>query len=113
MESTKAVLALAALAHEGRLTVFRELVRAGAEGLPAGEVARRMGVAASTMSASLSVLAHAGLVTSRRDGRSIIYSAAYDRMAALLGYLVQDCCHGRPEICAPLAEATRDLACCA
>ncbi len=112
METTQAVSALSALAHEGRLKIFRELVQAGADGLPAGEVGRRMGVAPSTMSASLSVLAHAGLVTSRRDGRSIIYAAAYDRMASLLGYLVQDCCNGRPEVCAPLAAATRELACC-
>ena len=112
METTLAVSALAALAHEGRLTTFRELVQAGPEGLPAGEVGRRMGVAPSTMSASLAVLAHAGLVTSRRDGRSIIYAAAYDRMAALLGYLVQDCCNGRPEVCAPLLAATGELACC-
>lgn len=113
METFQAVTALSALAHEGRLTIFRELVRAGPEGLPAGEVGRRLGVAPSTTSASLSVLAHAGLVTSRRDGRSIIYSAAYERMAALLGFLVQDCCSGRPEVCAPLAAVTREMACCA
>ena len=87
MEINPAVVALAALAHEGRLTIFRELVQAGPEGLAAGEVARRVGIAPSTLSASLTVLSHAGLVRSRRDGRSIIYAAAYERMAALLGYL--------------------------
>ena len=113
METSLAVSALSALAHEGRLTIFRELVQAGPEGLPAGEVGRRMCVAPSTISASLAVLAHAGLVTSRRDGRSIIYAAAYDRMAGLLGFLVQDCCRGRAEVCVPLAAITRDLGCCA
>lgn len=113
METTQAVSALSALAHEGRLTIFRELVQAGPEGLAAGEVGRRMGLAPSTMSASLAVLAHAGLVTSRRDGRSIIYAAAYDRMGGLLSFLVQDCCNGRPEVCQPLAAITRELECCA
>jgi DNA-binding transcriptional ArsR family regulator len=113
MEISSAVAALSALAHEGRLTIFRELVQAGPEGLAAGEVARRVGVAPSTLSASLTVLSHAGLVTARRDGRSIIYAAAYERMAALLGYLVKDCCNGRPEVCAPLAAITEQLSCCA
>jgi len=111
MEINLAVTALSALAHEGRLTIFRELIQAGPEGLAAGEVARRVGIAPSTLSASLTLLAHAGLVTSRRDGRSIIYAAAYERMAALLGYLVKDCCNGRPEVCAPLAAITEQLAC--
>ena len=113
MQTVKAVAALSALAHEGRLTIFRELVRAGPEGLPSGEVGRRLGAAPSTMSASLAVLAHAGLVTSTRSGRSIIYAAAYAPMAELLSYLVLDCCNGRAEICAPLATVARELACCA
>ena len=92
MEATQAVAALAALAHEGRLTIFRELVQAGPDGLAAGEVSRRVGIAPSTLSASLTVLSHAGLISSRRDGRSIIYAAAYERMTDLLGYLVKDCC---------------------
>jgi DNA-binding transcriptional ArsR family regulator len=112
MELTNAVTALAALAYEGRLKIFRELVQAGPEGLAAGEVARRVGAAPSTLSGSLTVLSHGGLVTSRREGRSIIYSAAYERMADLLGYLVQDCCNGRPEVCTPLAAITQQLACC-
>ena len=113
METTQAVAALSALAHEGRLTIFRELVQAGREGLPAGEIARRVGIAPNTLSASLTILSHAGLATSRREGRSIIYSAEYDQMSALLGYLVKDCCSGRPEVCAPLAIVTQELACCA
>ena len=113
METASAVAALSALAHEGRLTIFRELVQAGPNGLAAGEVSRRVGIAPSTLSASLTMLSHAGLVSSRREGRSIIYAAAYDSMAALLGYLVKDCCNGRPEVCAPLAAMTEQLACCA
>ena len=113
MELSVAVVALSALAYEGRLKIFRELVQAGPEGLAAGEIARRVGVAASTLSASLTVLSHAGLVSSRRQGRSIIYAAAYERMAALLGYLVKDCCNGRPEVCAPLAAITDRFARCA
>lgn len=113
MELEAAVLALSALAYEGRLRIFRELVQAGPEGLAAGEIARRVDMAPSTLSASLTVLSHAGLVNSQRQGRSIIYAAAYERMAALLGYLVKDCCNGRPEVCAPLMAITEELACCA
>ncbi len=105
--------ALSALAHEGRLLIFRELVQAGPDGLAAGEVARRLGIAPSTLSASFTVLSHAGLIGSKREGRSIIYAAAYNRMADLLGFLVKDCCNGRPEVCTPLAAITQKFACCA
>ncbi len=108
-----ATAALSALAHEGRLGVFRTLVQAGPEGLAAGEVGRRVGIAPTTLSAGLSVLAHAGLVHSRRDGRSIIYTAAYEAMSELLGFLMHDCCNGNPQICAPLAALTHEAACCA
>ncbi len=113
MEMQHAVSALSALAHQGRLTIFRELVQAGPNGLAAGEVSRRVGIAPNTLSASLTILAHAGLVSSRRDGRSVIYTAAYEHMGELLGFLVQDCCQGRPEVCAPLAAVASQLACCA
>jgi DNA-binding transcriptional ArsR family regulator len=113
MEMPHAVSTLSALAHEGRLTIFRELVQAGPEGLAAGEVSRRVGIVPNTLSASLTILAHAGLVRFRREGRSIIYSAAYERMGELLGFLVQDCCQGRAEVCAPLAAIANQLACCA
>jgi ArsR family transcriptional regulator len=103
METTSAVTALSALAHEGRLEIFRLLVRAGADGLAAGEIARTTGVLPNTLSSNLNILSGAGLVSSRRDGRSIIYTAAYDRMRELLAFLVEDCCAGKPEICAPLA----------
>ncbi len=112
MKSSEAVSALSALAHEGRLSIFRELMPAGPEGIAAGEIARRVGVQPTTLSASLSVLSHAGLVTSRRKGRSVIYAAAFDQMGALLSYLIQDCCNGSPEVCTPLVAVLNQAACC-
>ena len=112
MESSAAVAALSALAHEGRLAIFRCLVNAGPEGLAAGALARRVGMAPNTLSASLTILSHAGLAQSRRQGRSIIYRAAFGRMTELLGFLLQDCCEGRPEVCAPLAAIATRAACC-
>lgn len=103
METKSAVASLGALAHEGRLSTFRLLVQAGPGGLAAGEIARRLGVLPNTLSASLNLLSHAGLIGSRREGRSIIYSARYDAMRELLAFLMEDCCGGSPEICAPLA----------
>ena len=111
MDSFSAVAALSALAHQGRLTIFRLLVSAGPTGLAAGEIARRLGILPNTLSASLTVLGHAGLARSRRDGRSIIYAADIDRMSALLGFLVDDCCNGRPEICTPLAKLAGRVGC--
>jgi DNA-binding transcriptional ArsR family regulator len=105
METTTAVGALSALAHPGRLEVFRLLVQAGPEGLAAGEIARATGSLANTLSTNLSILAAAGLIAARRDGRSIIYTAGYARMGELLAFLMEDCCAGKPEICAPLMEA--------
>jgi len=110
MESQDAVGALSALAHPARLEVFRLLVQAGPEGLAAGDIARAIGSRANTLSTNLAILAGAGLVASRRDGRSIIYSAGYDTMRRLLGFLMEDCCGGNPEICAPLAEMAK--VCC-
>ena len=111
METKSPVTALSALAHEGRLRVFRMLIQAGVMGMPAGEIARRLDVPPNTLSANLNILSHAGLVSSRRQGRSIIYTAEYDRMRALLGFLVEDCCGGSPEICAPLADVLRAADC--
>jgi DNA-binding transcriptional ArsR family regulator len=104
MQLKSAVAALSALAHEHRLAVLRLLVQTGAEGLPAGEIARQVDVLPNTLSSHLTILGHAGLVRSRREGRSVIYSADYDGMRDLLGYLVADCCAGRPEICASLLD---------
>lgn len=100
----QAVDALSALAHGHRLAVFRLLVRAGTSGLPAGEIAREVGVLPNTLSTHLTILGHAGLIRPRREGRSIIYSADYDGMRELLGFLVSDCCAGRPEMCAQLVD---------
>jgi len=112
MESIPAVQRLSALAQESRLAVFRFLVKAGHDGVPAGEIARALDVTPNTLSAQLNILSHAGLVTSRRDGRSIIYAADFERMGELLVYLKEDSCQGRPEVCEPLAEAASRAACC-
>ena len=113
METTTATAALSALAHPSRLEVFRLLVRAGPQGVAAGEIARATGSLANTLSANLNLLAGAGLITARREGRSIIYSAGYDRMRELLAFLMEDCCGGKPEICAPLAAIAERATCCA
>ena len=112
MESLTAVKRLAALAQDNRLAVFRLLVRAGRDGVAAGDIARALETSPNTLSAQLTVLANAGLVTSRRDGRSIIYAAHYEGMSELLAYLMEDCCQTRPEVCAPLAEITSRAARC-
>ena len=113
LKTVVAVEALSALAHEGRLSIFRLLVRAGTDGIAAGEISRTLDILPNTLSASLTILAQAGLVTSRRDGRSIIYSADYARMAKLLGFLMEDCCNGDASICAPLAVIANRATCCA
>ena len=103
METTDAVMRLSALAQDARLEVFRLLVKAGPEGLAAGEIARALETAANTTSAQLLILSNAGLIRARRDGRSIIYSVDFAAMSDLLIFLTEDCCGGRAEICAPLA----------
>jgi DNA-binding transcriptional ArsR family regulator len=112
MQLPMAVEALSALAHASRLAVFRLLVRAGAEGMAAGDIAREVGALPNTLSTHLAILGHAGLIRSRRAGRSIIYSADYEHMRDLLGFLVADCCGGRPEICGPLTAIAADAGCC-
>ena len=102
MDIQDAVKRLSALAQESRLEVFRLLVRAGPQGLPAGDIARKLKTAANTMSAQLLILSNAGLIRARRDGRSIIYTADYEAMSGLMVFLTEDCCGGRAEICAPL-----------
>ena len=104
MEIISAVENLSALAHQGRLAIFRLLVKAGPDGIAAGEIARKLGTAANTMSAQLLVLANAGLVKARREGRSIFYAAEVDRRSAWRLVLTEHCCGGNVEICAPLAD---------
>lgn len=112
MESKDAISRLAALAQESRLAVFRLLVRSGPDGVAAGDIARGLDITPNTLSSQLNILANAGLITSRREGRSIIYAAQYDAMSDLLRYLMEDCCQGRAEVCAPLAEVAAQAACC-
>ncbi|HEX3429575.1 MAG TPA: metalloregulator ArsR/SmtB family transcription factor [Rhizomicrobium sp.] len=101
MEKSDAVAALAALAQDNRLDVFRLLVRAGPEGMPAGEIATALEIAPNTLTFHFDRLRGAGLVTVRRDGRSMIYAARFETMNALLAYLTENCCEGAPEACAP------------
>lgn len=102
MEIHAAADQLTALAHTGRLELFRHLVKAGSKGTPVGELAILQQAKVTTVSAQLSVLANAHLVSSRRDGRSIIYQANYPEIRKLLAFLMEDCCQGRSEILSPL-----------
>ncbi len=112
MDLIAAVEAMNALGQETRMRAFRLLVEAGEEGVPAGEIARRLDVPHNTMSTHLAQLTRAGLVRSRRESRSIIYMADLPSIRALLAFLVQDCCHGRPEACGPLLDAVLPVAAC-
>jgi DNA-binding transcriptional ArsR family regulator len=103
MEKSNAVAALAALAQDNRLDVFRLLVQAGPDGVPAGRVAEKLDLAPNTLTFHFDRLRVAGLVTVRREGRSMIYAARYETMNALLGFLTENCCRGAPEACAPAA----------
>jgi DNA-binding transcriptional ArsR family regulator len=100
MEKQMAIAALAALAQESRLDVFRLLVQAGSDGMPAGRIGETLGLAPATLSFHLNQLRHAGLVTFRRESRSLIYVAAYPTMNSLIAYLTENCC-GAGEICPP------------
>jgi DNA-binding transcriptional ArsR family regulator len=102
MESAAAIEVFAALSQTTRLDTFRLLMSHEPEGLPAGEIARRLEVPQNTMSTHLAILARAGLIESERHSRSIIYRAVVDRVREITTFLVQDCCGGRPELCGPL-----------
>lgn len=101
MKKARTLAALAALSSEPRLDVFRLLVQNLPGGMPAGEIGARLGLPSPTLSFHLNHLKHAGLVTCRRDSRSIIYSADYKAMNGLIGYLTENCCRGDVEQCAP------------
>ena len=105
MDKSQALEALAALAHETRLEVFRLLVKTGPVGMPAGAIADALDVRQNTMSSHLGILTRAGMTTKLREGRVILYSADYGGMRELLFYLLQDCCGGDTEICSPIVEA--------
>ena len=106
MDQSLAVTALGALAQDTRLTVFRLLVRAGPKGMIAGAIADHIGVPGSTMSHHLAALERAGLVVSKRESRQIHYTANFEGMRGLLGFLMKDCCQGNPELCDNLVSIT-------
>ncbi len=114
MEPNEVIKALGALAQEHRLAVFRLLVQAGPEGMPAGLLADAIGVPPSSMSFHLAQLTNAGLVTQRRQSRSIIYSADFDAMNGLMGYLTENCCGGvacaSAAVCSPEITVEKDVA---
>lgn len=105
MKKSTVTVALGALAQETRLDIFRLLVQKGPEGMPAGEIGARLGQPSPTLSFHLNQLRFAGLISSRRASRSIIYSANFKAMIELLAYLTDNCCGGRPELCAPAAPS--------
>lgn len=104
MDESQALLGFAALAGEPRLRVLRRLVRAGPKGMAAGDIAAAMGMSPSNMSFHLKELERAGMVSSRREARSVIYAADYGILRALIEFLMKDCCAGRPEV---LPQAAR------
>ena len=104
MEHTLTVAALAALAHEGRLAIFRLLVVAGPDGLRVGQIADKLKMPGATLSFHLSQLKHAGLVRAQRNGRELIQTADFDRMKSVVGYLTENCCGGDMSICAPVCK---------
>jgi DNA-binding transcriptional ArsR family regulator len=102
MDTQATILALAALAQESRLAVFRLLVRLEPEGMAATRIGDELGIAPSSMSFHLKELLHAELVTVQRDGRSMIYSANFEAMNALVGFLTENCCGGN--VCTPVSQ---------
>src|SRR5277367_6889820 len=111
MKKLAVIGALGALAQETRLDIFRLLVEKGPEGMPAGAIGERLGQPSPTLSFHLNQLKFAGLVTPRRASRSIIYSANFKAMNDLIAYLTENCCGGRPELCAPGAISECSPAC--
>ena len=101
MEINQAVVALTALAQKTRLNIFRLLVPAGVEGVAAGDIAEKLEIPGATLTFHLKELVHAGLIESRREGRSIRYALKISGMRDLITFLTEDCCGGRPELCGP------------
>lgn len=111
MDERQAVAAFAALGQEHRLRIVRALVTAGPDGLAAGALAGEVGVSGTNLSFHVKELSHAGLIRSRREGRSVIYSAAFTGLSGLVEFLMRDCCQGRPEVCTPAVEALAACLC--
>jgi ArsR family transcriptional regulator, arsenate/arsenite/antimonite-responsive transcriptional repressor len=109
MDETDIVRSLAALAHEHRLRIFRLLVKRGPSGMPAGEIAEKVGTSPTNTSFHLKELDRAGLLRSTRDGRYIRYAVDVEGMRKLLTYLTEDCCQGRPELCGDAFASAGDL----
>lgn len=109
MDKNKALAAFAALSQPTRLDVFRLLIKAGDEGMLAGEIAEALKTRQNTMSANLTILVQAGLINNRREGRTIRYRADHGGLRGLLVFLLEDCCGGKPEQCKPILD---ELACC-
>ncbi len=104
MDISGATTSFAALGQPTRLSALQVLISAGSEGMPAGDLADHLGVLQNTLSTNLTVLLNAGLVRNQRQGRSIRYFADMDRFSALIGFMMQDCCGGRPELCQPVLD---------
>jgi ArsR family transcriptional regulator, arsenate/arsenite/antimonite-responsive transcriptional repressor len=111
MDETQALSALSALSQETRLRIIRLLVTAGPEGVSAGAIGDQLGASSSRLSFHLAQLDHAGLIQSRREGRSIRYIAAFGALSDLIAFLMRDCCQGRPEVCLPAMNAVAACAC--
>lgn len=111
MKIKEAVAALGSLAQETRLATFRLLVEAGPEGMPAGQIAEMLNVAPAALSFHLKELSHAKLVSSRPEGRFIYYSGDFERMAALMTYMKQNCCRGMPQECLTVIETALSKCC--
>ena len=111
MEVKSVVAALAALAQDSRLAIFRILVQAGAAGLPAGKIGEATGIPPSSLTFHLKELAHANMVSSRQQGRFVIYAANYSTMNALLAFLTENCCGGNPclPVCAPTESVSEEV----
>jgi DNA-binding transcriptional ArsR family regulator len=102
MMEAQALAAFTALSHETRLRIVRLLVTAGPEGLAAGAIGHQVGASSSRLSFHLAPLEQAGLIESRREARSIIYSARFPALSELVAFLMRDCCQGHPDICSPV-----------
>ena len=109
MKLNDAVTVLGSLAQPARLKIFRLLVKQGEDGLCAGDISKRLNVAKPTLSFHLKELANAGLIASEKSGRSVIYSLRPKRMQQLMSFLMEDCCHGRPDLCLP--DACEESSC--
>ena len=111
MELKESIARLMALAHEGRLLAFREIVKAERPGISAGGLAQKLAVQPNTLSAQLNILSASKLIVGTRHGRSIIYRADLSALNELVLYLIEDCCEGRDEVCAPILDAIQSVNC--